>query len=41
MGWRPRMPLDDGLAETVDFYRSRLAELPPLAHPDTRSKPDT
>jgi UDP-glucose 4-epimerase len=30
LGWRPRMPLADGLASTVDFYRSNLDRLPPL-----------
>lgn len=30
MGWRPRTPLAEGLARTVDFYRSRLERLPPL-----------
>ena len=24
MGWRPRMPLDEGLQRTVEFYRSHL-----------------
>jgi nucleoside-diphosphate-sugar epimerase len=30
MGWRPQTPLADGLAGTVDFYRSQLDRLPPL-----------
>ena len=30
MGWRPRVPLEDGLARTVAFYRSNLDRLPPL-----------
>jgi nucleoside-diphosphate-sugar epimerase len=30
MGWRPRTPLEDGLARTVAFYRSNLDRLPPL-----------
>ena len=29
MGWRPRTSLDEGLARTVDFYRSNLERLPP------------
>ena len=41
MGWRPRTPLDDGLPRTVAYYRSRLDELPPLAHPEPLSKPGT
>jgi nucleoside-diphosphate-sugar epimerase len=28
MGWRPRTPLEDGLASTVAFYRSNLDRLP-------------
>jgi UDP-glucose 4-epimerase len=30
LGWRPRTPLDEGLARTVDFYRSSLERLPAL-----------
>jgi UDP-glucose 4-epimerase len=30
LGWRPRMPLADGLERTVEFYRSHLSRLPPL-----------
>ena len=30
LGWRPRTTLTDGLARTVDFYRSSLHRLPPL-----------
>jgi nucleoside-diphosphate-sugar epimerase len=30
MGWHPRTRLDEGLAGTVEFYRSRLDRLPPL-----------
>jgi nucleoside-diphosphate-sugar epimerase len=30
LGWRPRTALGDGLASTVDFYRSHLDRLPPL-----------
>ncbi len=30
MGWRPRTALDEGLAQTVEFYRSNIERLPPL-----------
>jgi UDP-glucose 4-epimerase len=30
LGWHPRTPLEEGLARTVDFYRSNLDRLPPL-----------
>jgi UDP-glucose 4-epimerase len=30
MGWQPRMPLDEGLELTVEFYRSNLNRLPDL-----------
>ena len=30
LGWRPRMPLADGLERTVEFYRSHLSRLPQL-----------
>lgn len=30
MGWQPRTSLDEGLRQTVDFYRSRLDRLPPI-----------
>jgi nucleoside-diphosphate-sugar epimerase len=30
LGWRPRTPLEEGLARTVDFYRSNLDRLPAL-----------
>lgn len=30
MGWRPQVPLEEGLARTVEFYRSNLDRLPPL-----------
>jgi nucleoside-diphosphate-sugar epimerase len=29
IGWRPVTPLDEGLARTVDFYRSQLDAAPP------------
>ncbi len=30
LGWRPRVALADGLARTVDWFRSRAATAPPL-----------
>jgi UDP-glucose 4-epimerase len=30
IGWHPQTPLDEGLAQTVAFYRANLNRLPPL-----------
>jgi nucleoside-diphosphate-sugar epimerase len=31
LDWGPRTPLDEGLAQTVEYYRSNLDRLPPLS----------
>ena len=28
IGWRPRTSLEDGLAQTVEFYRDQLSRAP-------------
>jgi UDP-glucose 4-epimerase len=39
MGWHPQTPLEEGLARTVAFYRSRLDGLPVLPAPEIPPEP--